>query len=121
MVLSTVERQLIVGPSASLLLLCVGGSWALASPLGSTPDEDFHLGSIWCSHTARTAVVRQRTGAQDDPGTEHVIIPLDLAHQSFACFVFAPTCRRRARPDARSPIPTLSRANDGLYPAATTS
>lgn len=25
------------------------GSWALASPVGSTPDEDFHLASIWCS------------------------------------------------------------------------
>lgn len=25
------------------------GSWALASPVGSTPDEDFHLASIWCA------------------------------------------------------------------------
>jgi hypothetical protein len=24
--------------------------WALASPVGATPDEDFHLTSIWCSH-----------------------------------------------------------------------
>lgn len=23
--------------------------WALASPVGSTPDEDFHLTSIWCA------------------------------------------------------------------------
>jgi len=26
------------------------GTWSVASPLGSTPDEDFHLTSIWCSH-----------------------------------------------------------------------
>ncbi len=24
--------------------------WALASPPGSAPDDDFHLPSIWCSH-----------------------------------------------------------------------
>lgn len=31
------------------LSLIALGSWALASPVGSTPDEDFHLASIWCS------------------------------------------------------------------------
>lgn len=25
------------------------GAWAFASPVGSSPDEDFHLTSIWCS------------------------------------------------------------------------
>lgn len=25
------------------------GSWALASPTGSAPDDDFHLPSIWCA------------------------------------------------------------------------
>ena len=110
------RRSWIVGVVGVVLLLCIGGSWALASPLGSTPDEDFHLGSIWCSHTARNGGCI-RTGVQDDPGTEHVIIPLDLAHRSFACFVFAPdvsaACQDQT-PDAS--IPTLSRANDGLYP-----
>ncbi len=24
-------------------------AWALSSPLGSSPDEDFHVGSIWCA------------------------------------------------------------------------
>lgn len=25
------------------------GSWALASPVGAAPDDDFHLASIWCA------------------------------------------------------------------------
>lgn len=25
-------------------------SWAFASPVGSSPDEDFHLASIWCAY-----------------------------------------------------------------------
>lgn len=28
-------------------------SWAIASPVGSSPDEDYHLASIWCSPLAR--------------------------------------------------------------------
>ncbi|MBK0417689.1 DUF2142 domain-containing protein [Leucobacter sp. CSA1] len=32
------------------LLAFVGlGSWAVASPVGAAPDDDFHLVSIWCS------------------------------------------------------------------------
>lgn len=31
------------------LIVLAFGSWALASPLGSSPDDDFHLTSIWCS------------------------------------------------------------------------
>ena len=29
------------------------GAWALASPVGATPDEDFHLASIWCGSGER--------------------------------------------------------------------
>ncbi|RAX20524.1 hypothetical protein DRB06_08460 [Actinomyces sp. Z5] len=31
-----------------LLLLVVGVGWVLCSPLGGSPDDDYHLGSIWC-------------------------------------------------------------------------
>ena len=30
-------------------LMLLFSSWALSSPLGSSADEDFHLGSIWCA------------------------------------------------------------------------
>ena len=23
-------------------------AWVVASPVGSSPDEDFHVGSMWC-------------------------------------------------------------------------
>lgn len=32
-----------------ILLFLTLGSWALASPVASSPDDDFHLASIWCS------------------------------------------------------------------------
>lgn len=34
---------------APLLVVLVLAGWALASPVGSSPDDDFHLVSIWCA------------------------------------------------------------------------
>ena len=38
-----------------LLAVIALSSWALTSPVGSSPDDDFHLASIWCSATAPDA------------------------------------------------------------------
>lgn len=42
------------------------GAWSLSGPAGSTPDEDFHLASIWCgqgtdAHCAKGASSDRRT------------------------------------------------------------
>lgn len=34
-------------------------SWALSSPAGSSPDDDYHLASIYCSATAHTDLCRE--------------------------------------------------------------
>lgn len=40
-------------PIVAVLALFVSlSAWAFASPIGSSPDDDFHLVSIWCSSTA---------------------------------------------------------------------
>ena len=48
-----------VGPwTVTVLLLCAllaGGAWALASPLGASPDDDFHQASIWCPSPLNTS------------------------------------------------------------------
>jgi hypothetical protein len=33
-----------------LFFLTLLASWALSSPIGSSPDDDFHIGSIWCAN-----------------------------------------------------------------------
>lgn len=38
---------------ATLAAFVALSSWAVSSPVGSSPDEDFHLASIWCSPAAR--------------------------------------------------------------------
>jgi hypothetical protein len=56
--------------------------WALASPIGATPDEDFHLTSIWCSHGI---------SAVCQPGTNSATrtVPAPLLEDS--CYAFDPT------------------------------
>jgi len=43
-------------------------AWSVSSPPGSTPDEDFHLGSIWCPRPAEesceVAMVEEVRGGQ---------------------------------------------------------
>jgi hypothetical protein len=47
---------------ATLAAFVALASWAVSSPVGSSPDEDFHLASIWCSPAAR--------GELCEPGTK---------------------------------------------------
>ena len=54
----------------ALALVAVGLAWSLASPAGSSPDDDFHLASIWCA-TGDPAVCR-RTGEEIEEGVERV-------------------------------------------------
>lgn len=41
----------------AFFIMCSG--WALTSPVGSAPDDDFHLSSIWCAQGVRTGVCEE--------------------------------------------------------------
>ncbi|EPR76616.1 hypothetical protein ADILRU_1101 [Leifsonia rubra CMS 76R] len=64
---------------APFLVFAALAAWALSSPVGSSPDDDFHLTSIWCA-----------TGDSDycapsgDPGTR--LVPPAVADP--ACFAY---------------------------------
>jgi hypothetical protein len=53
--------------------------WAVSSPIGSSPDDDYHLGSIWCASTAPT-------GSCTVDG-DVVVIPTRLVWSS-GCYAF---------------------------------
>lgn len=44
-------RALYLVPALAVIALL---AWAFASPMGSSPDDDFHLVSIWCGNPANT-------------------------------------------------------------------
>lgn len=54
-------------------------SWALASPVGASPDEDHHLVSIWCAGSG----VENMCTTTDDPG-ERLVSEILLATACFA-------------------------------------
>ena len=66
-----------------ILLFVAMSAWALSSPPGSSPDEDFHLVSAWCGLGDREGLCA--------PGAATVtrVVPLDLLRSP--CFAFEPT------------------------------
>lgn len=103
----------------SLLLLAislafVGIAWSLSSPIGSSPDDDFHLASAWCSVTA-PATGCHRAHARTDPGTRSVEVPAAVGPGA-SCYHFdasaSAACQRTLPADGFA----ASRTNAGLYP-----
>lgn len=68
----------------SLFLFISLVAWAFASPIGSTPDEDYHLASIWCGHGEQADLCSLST---DVDGA--VVVPAALTEAS-GCYAFNP-------------------------------
>ncbi|MBO1750938.1 DUF2142 domain-containing protein [Actinotalea sp. BY-33] len=70
-------------PIGALLLLTALAAWAFASPVGSSPDEDYHLVSIWCGGGIDEGVCDEGTG-----DGERQVAP---ALVGSTCYAFEPT------------------------------
>lgn len=68
---------LVLAPVLALIALL---AWAVASPVGSSPDDDFHLTSIWCA-SPNSAHYCQQDGVAGER-----VVPKSLAHP--ACYAF---------------------------------
>ncbi|WP_350346849.1 DUF2142 domain-containing protein [Agromyces sp. G08B096] len=98
---------LIVAPVALLITLL---GWSLSTPLASSPDEDFHLASIWCGGGEREGLCEPSSNAR----TRMVPVELLTAHR---CFDHLPdqaaTCPRQPA----SLLVETDRGNfDAVYP-----
>jgi len=101
---------LIVAPLLALVALF---SWGLSSPVGASPDDDFHLASIWCGHGDSAGCA---AAASDD---ERVVYR-DLAIDS-VCFAFnadlSASCHGADFGENPEEVLTTPRGNfTGLYP-----
>ena len=87
------------------------GSWSVASPIGASPDDDFHLASIWCG-------LGERPGLCEAAANEGERLVPPRAFQSSACYAFKPEQSAACTyPDDSDLMPT-GRGNfvDNLYP-----
>jgi hypothetical protein len=104
------RKTLISGLVAALALMTTFVAWTLSSPLGSSPDETFHIGSIWCADGLNTEfceVIEYSPDAQSN----RVLVP----HVMDICFIFYSEQSANCSNDARSKQPELV-ANNFLYP-----
>jgi hypothetical protein len=96
---------------APLLLLVALAAWAVASPVGAAPDDDFHLASIWCATGDESRCVV-------DPAGDEVTVPSALLGAS--CFAFDADQSAECQDGldfTGSPDRTTDRANlHGAYP-----
>lgn len=77
-------RRVVVPAVAVLLAVLVGVGWALSSPLSSSPDDDYHLGSIWCPRPAQGSCETSQVN-----GMPVVRVPRAVSDTSMHCFVFS--------------------------------
>ncbi len=75
-----VRKSLVVGILAPVFVLVAMVSWALASPVGASPDDHFHLASIWCGDGLQEDV------CEPGPTAEQRELPKELGDAT--CFAF---------------------------------
>ena len=98
---------------APILAILALMSWALASPVGSSPDDDYHLASIWCA--AGDNANECRTVGDETKRA----VPEALTRS--ACFRYKPeqsaACQGKNFDAGQSGLVTTSRGNfSGSYP-----
>ncbi len=111
------QRRLLTWHGA-ILVICASivlSTWALASPPGSSPDDEFHLASIWCA-----TGVGSTTCPQENDG--EVLLPKAIAvapGQGKPCFVPYPDtsglCLFTGNTNELVPH-SEDRINSGAYP-----
>lgn len=104
-------RLIYLTPVLALIVLM---AWAVASPIGSSPDDDFHLVSIWCANPADTAA------CLPGPTADSRVVPAAL-HFAATCYAGKPDQSAACQKDTfnLSPAPTVAtdRGNFvGAYP-----
>ena len=98
----------------ALLAVLSFGSWAFSSAVGSAPDDDYHLTSIWCSSFGGDT-------CEVDPGGEGVYIP-EALREAIYCYYHNPNQSAGCQPflDGTDPRPDVPFAHNNpsrnLYP-----
>jgi hypothetical protein len=74
------RRKLLATILTPLFVFVALASWSLASPVGASPDDDFHLASIWCGDGLRSGLCERAQGGNE----REVPVPLRTA----ACYAY---------------------------------
>ncbi|MDY7526676.1 MULTISPECIES: DUF2142 domain-containing protein [unclassified Cryobacterium] len=111
--LTSTRKGLLAAILAPILLFVALGSWSVASPAGASPDDNFHLASIWCGDGLRPGLCE--SGVNPD----WRLIPKALADSY--CFAFkgdlSAACQTSAVTSYSTTLTPTSHGNwSGAYP-----
>jgi hypothetical protein len=99
------------GLLASAALMISLMSWTLSSPLGTSPDENFHIGSIWCAEGEMDGRC-EYIDYSPTTNANRVSVP----HVMDVCFIFYSEQSANCDWDSRSEKPELLKSENGQYP-----
>lgn len=106
----TMRHSIYSAPAFMFLILL---SWAVASPIGSSPDDDFHLPSAWCARGELSSLCKLTEDKQ------HAMVPPIIAFAS-TCYKFKPgmsgACQNDLIQSESAFDGVTNRFNQGLYP-----
>lgn len=109
--MSARRYRLLLAIAAPLLAWLALIAWAFASPVASSPDDDFHLAAIWCAGGDRPG---QCESVDDSPTVR--MIPTAIVGAT--CYAFHPDQDASCWDSDAEGMTRVARANiDRLYPA----
>ena len=87
-------------------------AWAMTSPVGSSPDDDYHLSSIWCAGGVREGV------CEVDPGNSMARLVPESVGFAHECFAYDAAVTAACATQLGSGLTSTERVNNvqGLYP-----
>lgn len=104
------SRRLVLAILIPVLAFLSLSAWSVSSPVGSTPDDDFHLASIWCGLGDRGGICENR---DDDAVERYIPTPITTA----TCYAFHAGESASCWNSEQDGMSLVKRANvDRLYP-----
>ena len=108
------RRWIVLGRVLALVAAIIAGlAWALSSPVGASPDDDFHQASIWCPVPVESSGCPVRTDATG--AVQAVEVPRVVA-EAAACFAFHNEISGSCTLHIPSGMTWTDRFNQGEYP-----
>lgn len=106
----------VAGASLVALAALVLVGWLLAAPPGASPDDGYHLGSIWCADGYQEGICLEDTGAQD---SSRALVPQPVLE--LACFTYdgsrSAACQLEALDASMLRLVSASTNVDGARPS----
>lgn len=101
---------------AALAAVVCGAMWALSSPVGSSPDDNYHQATIWCVGATEDAAPTtcQLVGTSEETGGRVVELPALVAAPN--CYAFQPAESAACQKPLRDELIRTEAVDNGAYP-----